>query len=266
MSSAEVDRIRTVRSFTGAGVMACKEALASTGGDVYGAIRQLMSREQIIHAWRSLPKRRWFRRRAKDRRTRYEIETIEQLYADAVLPQHDEAPTSPRNREHTPSERNDSKKGRLARRDPLAWLLREEARSYDDSQQDGRPRRGVTWFATDSVGQVAELHSRESGYIPLDVFANTKKQHLLLYEHFVRPSEEEMEGDAEIDAPRLGLFFYDIVKYGTMERYDRMGIPDSPLPLSKCPAEIQELLLRVQLDGVFADTPRLIVRKHWKCI
>jgi len=122
------------------------------------------------------------------------------------------------------------------------------------------------WFGVDSAGHVAELDSRESGNVPLDVFGNTKEQHLMLFEHFVRPCVERMTGDFEADAPKLGLFFYDIVKFGTMDPYDRLGIPDRPLVVSECPGDIQELLLRVRFDGMFADTPKLKIRKHWKCI
>jgi hypothetical protein len=105
-------------------------------------------------------------------------------------------------------------------RDPFQWFLRSEAKAYKDSQQDGRPRHGVIWFAVDLFGHVALLHSRESGNVPLRVFANTLDEHLNLFEHFVRPSEEQMTGDLEVDSSKQGLYFYNIVEFGTMDGYD----------------------------------------------
>ena len=88
--------------------------------------------------------------------------------------------------------------------------LRSEAEAYKESQQPGRPRRGITWFAVDSMGHVALLDSSHGGNVPLQVFANSLEEHLALYEYFVRPSEE---GDLEVNAPKLGLYFYDLVEF-----------------------------------------------------
>ncbi len=158
-------------------------------------------------------------------------------------------------------------------KDPFRWFLQKEAEAYDDSQQDGRPRNGVTWFSVDSAGRIAQLDSRCTGNVPREVFTNSKDEHLLLYEQFNRPSEERMTGDAEVDAPDQGLFYYEIVDYYkrpvlmamtlTVDGYDRLGVSDSPLQVSECAEPIRRLLQTVQFDGLFSETPKLWVRKHW---
>ena len=122
------------------------------------------------------------------------------------------------------------------------------------------------WFAIDALGYLAEFDSRESGLVPLAVFENSKDEHLRLFEYFVRPSEEQMTGDVSVDAPKQGLFFYDIAEYMTLDGYERLGVPQVAIVLSQCPEEIRSLIERVRFDGTFRETPMLRVKKHWKCV
>lgn len=168
--------------------------------------------------------------------------------------------------------RNSSRK----KRDPVKWLLEQEAAAYDDSQQSTRPRKGVTWFAVDSADCIAMLDSREAGYVPRAVFANSKDEHVKLYEFFIRPSEEQMSGDVEVDGPEQGLYFYDLADFYkrpvlvaatlNLDGYDRLAIPRSPLRISDCPEEIRKLAEAVRFEGLFAETLRLRAAEHWNCI
>lgn len=148
----------------------------------------------------------------------------------------------------------------------IRWPLKREAEGYRDSQQSGRPRCGVWWYAVDSVGHLALLSSMESGLVPLDVFTNTLQEHLFLVEHFLRPSTESMAADIVVDAPKLGLYYYDIVEFGTLDGYDRLGIHERPLLIEECVPEIRKLIEKVRYPGEFRATKCMQVKKHWPAI
>src|SRR5215213_3642438 len=143
--------------------------------------------------------------------------------------------------------------------DRFQWFLRKEAEAYKSSQQSGRPRQGVTWFSVDRLGNVALFDSRETGNVPLTVFANSLEEHLTLYEHFARPSEEQMTGDVEVDTPKQGLYVYDIVEFYArpnlmaatvnIDGYDRLGVPESPLTILQCPEHLRWLIEKVHFGG-----------------
>ena len=108
------------------------------------------------------------------------------------------------------------------------------------------------------------------------VFANSLKEHLSLYEHFARPSVEQMTGDTEVDAPKQGLYFYDLVEFYkrpilmaatiNIDGYDRLGVPESPLTILQCPKHLRWLIEKVHFGGAFRDTGKMVVYKYWKCI
>jgi hypothetical protein len=151
-------------------------------------------------------------------------------------------------------------------RSHFPWLSRREAEAYKDSQQSGRPRQGVTWFATDIVGHIAAFDSDVAGYVPMCVFENSLKQHLALYEHFIRPVVDELTGDSQDDLPKLGLYYFAIVNYGATDGYDRLAVPSVPLTASSAPVGILPLVAKVVFDGRFCEADGLFAAKHWKCI
>jgi hypothetical protein len=160
--------------------------------------------------------------------------------------------------------------------DRFQWLLRKEAEAYASSQHSGRPRNGVTWFAVDSLGHVAMFDSSHGGNVPLTVFANSLEEHLALYEHIARPSEEEMIGDVEVDAPKQGLYFYGLVEFYArpvlmaatlnLDGYDRLGVPESPLTISQFPEPVRWLIEKVHFGGAFRDTSKMFADQYWKCV
>jgi hypothetical protein len=149
--------------------------------------------------------------------------------------------------------------------DRFKWSFKHHSIQYGQKKLGETPSGSFEWFAIDRDGYVGAFDGRENGYVPKAVFSVPKDQQLFLFEHFARPIDESLGGDSVTGYPKQGIFYYEIEDL-SLDGYDRLGQPQVPLHVTQCAPEIRSILAVVRFDGLFAESPRIFVEKHWEVV
>ncbi|MGH2605456.1 MAG: hypothetical protein ACRDG5_02590 [Anaerolineales bacterium] len=133
----------------------------------------------------------------------------------------------------------------------------------------------LEWFAVDRQGAIAIL-TTGYGDIPRAVFESQEKHRRLVDFFASRPEASEARAvdrpagwpgaDLNLQEARRGLYSYDHTSYSTLDPYELIAQPVTPLALAALPDEIRTLLRPFHFERLeFDTTPRILVQEHLDC-